>query len=162
MANRKIAFPPISNSNSRILILGTMPGDRSLQLQQYYGHGGNHFWKIMFTLFNLPFTKDYEVRKQLLLNNGIALWDVLQTCECEGSSDNNIINEKANDFQSFYNKHAGVRTVYFGSRKAENFYDRYIGKSPNKIYRVLPSPSSANTWKSFDEKLSDWKVILER
>ena len=82
----KIAFSPIVNNDSQILILGTMPGDRSLQLQQYYGHAGNHFWKILFTLFNRPFTKDYEVRTQLLLDHGIALWDVLRACECETSS----------------------------------------------------------------------------
>lgn len=159
MSNLKIAFPPIVNKNSRILILGTMPGDKSLKLQQYYGHAGNHFWKIIFNLFDQPFSKDYEIRKQLLLDNGIALWDVLKACECEGSSDNNILNEEANDFQSFYNMYPEIKTVFFGSQKAETFYNKYVLKSPNKSYYTLPSPSSANTWKTFEQKLDEWKLI---
>ena len=159
MSNLKLAFPPIVNKNSRILILGTMPGEKSLKLQQYYGHAGNHFWKIIFTLFDQPFSKDYEIRKQLLLDNGIALWDVLKTCECKGSSDSNILNEEANDFQSFYNLYPEIKAVFFGSQKAEAFYNRYVLKSPNKLYYTLPSPSSANTWKTFEQKLDDWKLI---
>lgn len=159
---KKNAFPPISDKKSQILILGTMPGDRSLQLQQYYGHAGNHFWKIMFSLFGLPFTKDYEERKNLLLNNGIALWDVLKGCECKGSADHNILNEEPNGFQSFYHQHPGIKKVFFASKKAESFYDKYIGKSPDKLYQVLPSPSSANTWKTFEQKLDEWRIIAVR
>ena len=156
---QKIAFPPIVNNDSQILILGTMPGDRSLQLQQYYGHAGNHFWKILFTLFNMPFTKDYEVRRQLLIDHGIALWDVLRACECEGSSDNNIKNEVPNDFQSFYSTYPAIKHVFFASKKAEAFYDKYVGKDPGKEYKTLPSPSSANTWSTLEQKVEVWKQI---
>ena len=69
----KEAFDPIVDSNSTILILGTMPGIRSLELQQYYGHPGNHFWKILFALFNEPFTTDYDLRTDLLRRKRIAL-----------------------------------------------------------------------------------------
>ncbi|TDQ08410.1 DNA-deoxyinosine glycosylase [Pedobacter metabolipauper] len=156
----KTAFPPIAGPESRILILGTMPGDRSLKLQQYYGHSGNHFWKMMFLLFDKTFTPDYETRKQLLLDHGIALWDVLQACECEGSSDNNIKNEVANNFSAFYTAHPYIKTIFFASKKAEAFYDKYVIKDPAKTYDTLPSPSSANTWKTFDQKLEEWKKIL--
>ena len=157
----KIAFPPIAGSNSKILILGTMPGERSLFLQQYYGHAGNHFWKIMYSLFDKTFNKDYEDRKKLLLENGIALWDVLQYSEGLGSADSAIINEKTNDFASFYNKHLQIQKVFFSSKKAEEFYNKHVGKEDSKTYYVLPSPSSANTWKTFDEKLAEWKIILK-
>jgi hypoxanthine-DNA glycosylase len=84
---RIFSFPPIVSEKSKVLILGTMPGDRSLKLNQYYGHNGNNFWKIIFTICEEPFSPDYEKRKNVLLNNNLALWDVLQACEREGSSD---------------------------------------------------------------------------
>lgn len=157
----KTAFKPIADQNSRILILGTMPGERSLKIQQYYGHGRNQFWKIMFEIFNESFTKDYGHRTELLLRKRIAIWDVLSHCESKGSSDNAIKNEVPNDFKTFYANYPGIKTVFLTSQKAEMFYDKYIGKKEGRMYYLLPSPSSANTWKTFDEKVSDWKVILQ-
>lgn len=137
-----------------------MPGERSLVLQQYYGHAGNHFWKLMYALFNKPFNKNYDDRRQLLQENGISLWDVLEFCEGKGSSDTAIINEKANDFSKFYKQHPQIKTVFFSSKKAEEFYNAYVGKRSDINYVVLPSPSSANTWKTYEEKLAEWKLIL--
>ena len=68
----KTAFPPIVDQNCKVLLLGTMPGDRSLSLQQYYGHAGNHFWKLIYTLFEKPVEPDYEARKKFMLAHGIA------------------------------------------------------------------------------------------
>jgi len=157
----KTAFPPITDANSKILLLGTMPGEQSLKHQEYYAHKGNQFWKIIFTLFNQPFTYDYEVRKQLLLKQNIALWDVLQYCERLGSADTNIKNEVPNDFEGFYAQHPSVKYVFFTSGKAQEFYDTYVGKKQDINYTNLPSPSSANTWKTFDEKVTEWKIILK-
>jgi len=157
----KTAFAPIANENSTILILGTMPGERSLALQQYYGHAGNHFWKIMYSLLEKPFSKEYEDRMNLLLVNKVALWDVLEYCESKGSADSAISNEKANDFNSFYRKYPKIKHVFFSSKKAEEFYYKFVGKKDSINYDVLPSPSSANTWRTFEEKLLDWKLILK-
>ncbi len=156
----KTAFKPIENNESRILILGTMPGERSLKLQQYYGHAGNHFWKLIFALFNQTFIDDYQQRVAFLLKNKIALWDVLSHCESMGSADADIKNEVAKDFKSFYTLHPHIKHVFFASKKAESFYDKYVNKSNGRNYYLLPSPSRANTWKSFDEKLEHWKSIL--
>lgn len=79
-------MPLLCQPVSKVLILGTMPGVRSLQLQQYYGHSGNHFWRLLFALFNQPFSTDYQARVNLLLQHKIALWDVLSHCEREGGS----------------------------------------------------------------------------
>lgn len=155
----KFSFAPIANKNSKVLILGTMPGERSLALQQYYGHAGNHFWKIIFLLFNKPFSKDYSERTQILLDNEVALWDVLEYCEGIGAADSAIKNEKPNDFRKFYSQYPDIRNVFFSSKKAEEFYKRYVGKSTSINYFILPSPSSANTWKTFDQKLEEWKII---
>lgn len=130
----KTAFEPIADAGSRILILGTMPGERSLQLQQYYGHAGNHFWKIMFSILEQPFSTDYAERIKLLKDHKIALWDVLQNCEGRGSSDNAIKNEIPNDFKAFYNQHKNIKSVLFASKKAEEFYTRYVIKSTDRIY----------------------------
>ncbi|GAA4928270.1 hypothetical protein GCM10023313_36120 [Mucilaginibacter defluvii] len=114
----------------------------------------------MFNIYETPFSNDYEVRKQLLYNNNIALWDVLESCESIGSADDAIKNEKANDFKLFYQKYPAIKKVYFTSKAAEKYYDRYVLKSPDKSYFVLPSPSRANTWKSFEEKLQEWNIII--
>lgn len=158
---KKRAFPPIVNTNSKVLILGTMPGEKSLQLQQYYGHRGNHFWKIVFRLFNYPATEDYQEKKSLLLANGIALWDVLEVCEREGSSDSKILKESANDFKTFYEQYPKIKTVFFASKKAEELYNLHVKANSAVTFYTLPSPSSANTWKTFDEKLAEWMIVLK-
>ncbi|MET1054581.1 MAG: DNA-deoxyinosine glycosylase [Pedobacter sp.] len=156
----KTAFPPIVDEHCTVLLLGTMPGDRSLRLQQYYGHAGNHFWKLIYTLFDQPLQPDYEQRKSFLLEHHIALWDVLESCTCEGSLDSNIKNEVVNDFAAFYEQYPNLSHVFFDSRKAEEFYLKYVGKSMDKIYHLLPSPSRANASKSFEQKLEAWKELL--
>lgn len=156
----KTAFPPIVNEHCKILLLGTMPGDRSLSLQQYYGHAGNHFWKLIYTLFNRPIEPDYAARKQFLLYHEIALWDVLESCTCEGSLDSNIKNEVVNDFPAFYKQYPAIEHIFFDSKKAEQFYLKYVKKNDDKIYHLLPSPSRANASKTFEQKLEEWQEIL--
>lgn len=157
----KQAFPPLVNQNSKILILGTMPGEKSLELQEYYGNKGNSFWKLLFTLFKRPLPKEYIEKKQLLEENNIALWDVLAYCERTGSLDSNIKNEKANDFESFYKQYPNIKHVFFSSKNASNFYDKYVGRKKDLQYSILPSPSGANASKSFLQKLEEWEAILE-
>ncbi|HEU0126064.1 MAG TPA: DNA-deoxyinosine glycosylase, partial [Flavobacterium sp.] len=98
---KSFSFAPISSKKSKVLILGTMPGIKSLELNQYYGHAQNNFWKFMFLILKEEFSYDYETRKNLLLQNNIALWDVLQFCDRVGSLDSAIKNEIANDFENF-------------------------------------------------------------
>ncbi|MBE5320942.1 DNA-deoxyinosine glycosylase [Pedobacter sp. MR2016-19] len=156
----KTAFPPIVNEHSKILILGTMPGEKSIALQEYYAHAGNQFWKIIFAIYNQPFTKDYIKKKQILLDNQIALWDVIQYCEREGSADSNIIEEKPNDFAGFFLNYPNIKTIYFASKAAKTYYLKHVRREFDlMIYGVLPSPSSANTWKTFHEKVKEWKII---
>ena len=157
----KRAFLPLINQNSKILILGTMPGEKSLELQEYYGNRGNSFWKLLFTIFDQPLTENYAEKKQLLIEKNIALWDVLEFCERTGSLDSNIKNEKANDFKSFYKKYPNIKHVFFSSKNASNYYDKYVGRRSDIPYTILPSPSGANASKSFLQKLEEWKAIME-
>jgi len=157
----KKAFQPIATKTSSILILGTMPGEKSLELQQYYGNRGNHFWKIMFAMLNEPFTTDYSERVALIKKHDIALWDVLQFCEREGSLDSKIKNEAANDFEAFYKVYPNIKHVFFSSKNAAAYYDKYVGRREGLLYDVLPSPSGANATKSYVQKLEEWqKKIL--
>jgi hypoxanthine-DNA glycosylase len=155
----KLSFPPIADIKSKILLLGTMPGEQSLKHQEYYAHKGNHFWRLMFSLLGEPPTNNYEQKKQILLKNGIAVWDVLQACERVGAADSAITKEIVNDFRSFYEQFPNISSVFFTSKKAGFFYDQYVGRDNLRIYYTLSSPSSANTWKTLDEKLSDWHII---
>lgn len=152
----KKAFPPIIDTESKILILGTMPGEKSLELQEYYGNRGNQFWRLLFGLMDEELSHDYKVKINFLKEKHIALWDVLEYCEREGSLDSRIKNEIANDFKSFYKSYPNIKHVFFASKNAAIYYDKYVGKSAGVTYEILPSPSGANATKSFVEKLQIW------
>ncbi len=157
---KKYSFPPISNPDAKILILGTMPGAQSLATNQYYANPRNAFWKILFTLTNSPFSDDYEQRKSLLLENHIALWDVLEVCVRPGSLDSAIEQEVPNDFDSFLKTHPNIRHIYFNGQKAAAFFKKYVKLENEYHLTTLPSTSPAHAGKSFEAKLKDWNVIL--
>jgi hypoxanthine-DNA glycosylase len=159
---KKFSFPPVSRPDALILILGTMPGERSLALSQYYGHGGNQFWKIMFACLDRPYSEDYSFKTKLLTDNRIALWDVLQHCEREGSSDNAILSEFPNDFTGFFERHPAIKTVFFNGNNAAEYFQRYIGYAKGYEYNVLPSTSPANTWATKEEKMKIWGQALNK
>jgi len=157
---KKYSFPPISNPDAKILILGTMPGEQSLAANQYYGHPRNAFWKILFTLFDSPFSADYQLRKNLLLENRIALWDVLEVCVRPGSLDSAIVQEVPNDFNTFLKAHPNIRHIYFNGQKAAAFFKKYVKLENEYHLTTLPSTSPAHAGKSFEGKLKDWGIIL--
>ena len=86
MSNRISSFPPIVSNDAKILILGSVPGVKSLEMQEYYAHPQNKFWKIIFELFNENFSEDYLEKIKILKKNKIAVWDVIDSCERVGSS----------------------------------------------------------------------------
>ena len=158
---RKIAFAPLVDADSEILLLGTMPSEESLRKGEYYGHKSNQFWKILFQLFETPFSTNYDDRKNLVASNKIAIWDVLASCKGTGSADSDIKEEQPNDFGLFFSCYTNIQYVFFTSQKSEEFYKKYVGINRfDKSYHVLPSPSPANARMSFEKKLEAWKVIL--
>jgi hypoxanthine-DNA glycosylase len=156
---KSFSFAPISTSNATILILGTMPGTKSLELNQYYGHNQNNFWKFMFNIFQEDFSTDYEKRKALLQKNKIALWDVLQFCDRVGSLDSAIKNEIANDFETFLEQHQNIKTILFNGQKAAAFFKKYVKLKNSYQLITLPSTSPANASKAFQSKLDEWQII---
>jgi hypoxanthine-DNA glycosylase len=157
------SFAPIAEHDATVLILGTMPGTKSLELQQYYGHPQNNFWRFMFQILNEDFSNDYEIKKALLIKNKIALWDVLQFCERIGSLDSAIKNEISNDFEQFLKQHPNIKAIVFNGQKAAAFFKKHVSLK-NKDYQLitLPSTSPANASKPFVSKLNEWKIIREK
>lgn len=153
------SFPPIEAKNAKVLILGTMPSVQSLLHNQYYGNKHNSFWQLMFAVFEQPFNDDYVAKTQLLLANKICLWDVLQGCEREGSSDNDIKHEVANDIAGLLARNKSITTICFNGKNAERFFQKLIGNIEGVNYIVLPSTSPANTWLNYSAKLKEWSVI---
>lgn len=156
------SFGPIIDTNCTILILGTMPGIQSLVKQEYYSNERNAFWKIIYFLFGQPICRDYEKKKEFLLQHNIALWDVLKACNREGSSDADIKNPIPNDFVSLFAEYPHIKTVYFNGGPAEKLFKKYVEKNHvrfRKAFYRLPSTSPAYVAK-FEDKLNQWKLIL--
>jgi len=161
-------FSPIVSGNASVLILGTMPSEASLRRQQYYGHSRNAFWPIMSALYGFNPELGYQHRKERLMENGVAVWDVLQSCNRLGSLDANIKQSTlvTNDFAGFFTEHSLIKRVFFNGRMAEKLYQKRIFPALNQHfsyleYRCLPSTSPAYAALKCDQKIEAWKVIKE-
>ena len=152
------SFPPIADLQSKVLILGTMPGKESLRRNAYYAHPKNAFWKIAFTLFTHPFSTSDEEKKEMLLQNRIALWDVLKSCTRPSSLDSDIRKEEPNDFHQFLLIHHNISEIFFNGKGAAAYFRKYF-PDINLPYRVLPSTSPAHAV-SWESKLNAWQAIL--
>lgn len=157
--NRINSFPPIVDGNSKILILGSMPGAKSLQMQQYYAFPQNQFWKIIFHLFDEEFSEDYETRINIIKQNNVALWDVIESCERKGSSDTEIKDEIDNNIPELIEKHPNIKTIFCNGQKSYKNLLKILGKDFKIPIVVLPSTSPLHTVK-FEEKLLSWKQII--
>jgi hypoxanthine-DNA glycosylase len=152
------SFPAFIDSNTKILILGTMPGIASLTKQEYYGNPRNHFWRIMYTLFDtLPVSDSFEEKIQLLQKNKIGLWDVLENCERKGSLDIHIKNHKENDFEMLFKQYPTIHTIVFNGKESHKYFIKKFGQIEGITYYVMPSTSPANTM-SFENKLKIWST----
>ncbi len=159
-------FPPVARTNARMLILGSMPGRRSLDEAEYYAHPQNAFWPIMGALFGFSRDLVYAERLEQLMKNGIALWDVAHQCVRPGSLDQAIdmATVIANDFDSFLTTHRNVRKIFFNGRKAEELFRKLVlpdlRDEFSRIERcLLPSTSPAHAGLSRAQKLAAWKIV---
>ena len=157
-------FPPIAGADARILVLGSLPGDRSIAEQQYYAHPQNAFWPIMREVFGI--SGHYASRCEQLVENRIALWDVLRSSVRPGSLDADIRLESANanDFPGFLDEHPGIRVIAFNGKKAEQLFRRFAcaDELRSEVSLVgLPSTSPAYASMPFSGKLAAWRAALE-
>lgn len=162
------SFEPVSRPDTKVLLLGSMPGVRSLQQVQYYAHARNAFWPIMGALFGATPELPYVERLRILVAQRIALWDVLKCCERAGSLDTAIDEASiiANDFAAFYALHPHIGWVCFNGAKAEMAYKKYVlpalaGDYDSLRYLRLPSTSPAHAGIGFSRKLEQWRVVKE-
>lgn len=159
------SFKPIEDEDAEILILGSMPGRKSLAAGQYYAHAHNAFWRIMAELLRFDAAAPYETRVKALKSARIALWDVLRSCAREGSLDAMIESgsQIANDFRSFFRGHREIRHVFFNGATAEACFRRHVLREIDSgpiSYSRLPSTSPANASMSYACKLAAWRAIL--
>lgn len=158
----KESLPPLVGSNPTILILGTLPGDESLQKKQYYAKSGNRFWSIIACVVNCPCPSTYEEKKQLLFTHKITLWDIAHTADRQGSLDSDIRSECPNDLQKFLRQYPTIRTIAFNGGKAERLYNKYFaGQFPDIRHLKLRSSSPANRQFNDEEMIKDWKQLFE-
>lgn len=156
-----VSFPPLNGENPKILVLGSMPGKDSLRLNQYYANKRNCFWKIMFRYFDTSFSENYEARKSLIRQNGIALWDTIASCERENSSlDSDITNVTPNSIAWFLEKHLTICAVFTNGKKSYKIFKECfpLVRIPCK---AMPSTSPANTRTNFENQYSIWKAALD-
>ena len=142
MENVEYSFQPIIDKRSKVLILGSLPGVRSLRENEYYANGQNSFWKIMFSVFVMPYSSDYRTKIGLLAENRIALWDVIKSAERTGSSDSSIRTAIPNDVPGLLKGYPAISSIIFNGGFAFRSYRNYFGK-PHLPHTTLLSTSPA-------------------
>jgi hypoxanthine-DNA glycosylase len=154
-------LPPIVDEGAEALILGNMPSVISLGTQQYYANPRNSFWRIIAEIFGFDASAPYAVRVAALKANGIAGWDVLQSCRRVGSLDSAVERDSmvANDFGQFFERQPDITRVFFNGAAAEKNFNRLVRASPDLHYRRLPSTSPAQTLR-YADKLGVWREAI--
>ena len=154
----KHPFPPLYDKNSKILILGSFPSVKSREQMFFYGHPQNRFWKVISQVFEASTPTMIEEKREFLLSNNIALWDVIASCEISGSSDSSIKNVVANDLSEILNT-ADIKKIFVNGKTAEKYFNKYTKKLINRDAICLPSTSPANAAWSVERLVEKWKVI---
>ncbi len=165
---RIYGFPPIIDSRSRVLVLGSMPGVASLEQQEYYAKPQNAFWRIMAKLYDFDPQLPYPERVQFILRARVAVWDVLASCVRPGSLDSAIRTRTVitNDLVGLLSDYRAIGYVCFNGRKAEDIFRKQLARKvcavrPEIRYICLPSTSPAMATLDFDAKLGHWRALLD-
>lgn len=156
-------LPPIVSLDTHVLIVGSMPGQQSLDKQQYYGNIRNHFWPIIGEILATEIPENYEERLQLLRAHHIGLWDVIQSCERKGSLDSHIRNEVPNDFAQLFKEFPQIQLILFNGGKAYEVFKKRVGFEilGQRKFAKMPStsPIPGKNIKTFKQKLEDWQMM---
>jgi double-stranded uracil-DNA glycosylase len=165
---RLISLAAVACCDAQVLILGSMPGNLSLARQQYYAHPRNAFWKIIADLFGFDVELSYADKLLALQQHKLALWDVIQSCERQGSLDSNISHCSiiSNDFASFFSQHSEISHIFFnGSCAYQEYHKRVLPDLAEPWQSLgctrLPSTSPAMASLSFEQKLTEWARIKQ-
>jgi len=164
---RILGFPPVAGPNSRVMILGSMPGAASLAAGEYYAHPRNAFWPVLGRLLEMDPAAPYADRIQVLLREGLAVWDVLKSCKREGSLDSSIQagSLMVNDFSAFLRGYPLVRNICFNGTTAETLFRKRVAQGLGPMLEGvglfrLPSTSPAHASLSLARKTEMWRGVL--
>ena len=149
---------PVYDENSKILILGSFPSVKSREAAFFYGHPQNRFWRVLAAVLEVETPQTVKEKRAMLLRRGVALWDVIASCDISGSSDASITNVAPNDLARILDA-APVRRIFCNGGTAYRFYRRYDEAVWGKA-EVLPSTSPANARRSADELAAIWGTAL--
>ncbi len=158
---QKHPFPPLFDKDSRLLILGSFPSVKSRETMFFYGHPQNRFWKVIASIFDEKVPSSIDEKRELILRNHLALWDVIAECEIEGSSDASIKNAKANDL-SVILENAPIKKIIVNGKTAEKAYNKYIEPVTGIKAVVLPSTSPANAAWTLDRLVDAWGSEIKK
>lgn len=150
-------FPPVFDENSTVLILGTIPSPKSREAGFYYMHPQNRFWKLLCAVLDEPLFERTEDRRSMCLRRGIALWDVLESCEIRGAEDSSISAAVPNDLRRVIDA-CPIRRIFTTGKKAHSLFRKFF---PELTDICLPSTSPANRTISEAEMLEKYKQIAE-
>lgn len=156
----KRSFLPIADNFTRTLILGSLPGDKSILQNEYYAHPQNRFWKVIRQLFNQPHASSYDEKINLLIQHQIGLWDVCAEAVRTGSMDLAIKDEQPNQIDDFLDEHPGIAQIVFNGQKAQHLYLRHFKKKAGIKYICLPSTSPANAKTDLANLVRHWRIII--
>lgn len=151
-------FAPVFDEKSKVLILGSFPSVKSRENNFYYGHPQNRFWKVLARIYEVDVPQTIEEKKQFLLSNKIAVWDVIESCTIVGSSDSSIKDVKVNNFSKIL-ENSAIEEIYVNGGKAYELYHRYAEKQTGIEPIKLPSTSPANAAWNLDRLCNAWNVI---
>lgn len=152
-------FPPLFDENSKILILGSFPSVKSREQCFFYGHPQNRFWKVISKVFDAELPVTIEQKRRFLLENNIALWDVIASCNIKGSSDSSITDVTANDLGLILDS-SKVERIYVNGKTAEKYYIKYIQPKILRPAVCLPSTSPANAACSQQRLIDEWRAAI--
>ena len=153
-------IPPVYDRNSKILILGSFPSVRSREEGFFYGHPQNRFWKVTASVFDAEIPKSIDEKKAFLVKNHIALWDVIGSCDIEGSADASIRNASPNDLNVILEQ-ADIRGIFVNGKTAYRYYQKYSGTRTGRTAVCLPSTSPANAAWTLERLTESWRRILD-
>ena len=149
---------PVYDANSKILILGSFPSVKSRETEFFYGHPQNRFWRVLAAVFGSETPQTVEEKKALLLQNGVALWDVIASCDIDGSDDASITNVRPNDLAPIL-KTVKIEQIYTNGGKATALYKKYLQPETGMEAVQLPSTSPANAAWSIGRLIERWQII---
>ena len=151
-------IPPLYSENSKSLILGSFPSVKSREAAFFYGHPQNRFWAVAAAVLGYPKPETVEEKKKMILENNLAIWDVIVSCEIEGSADSTIRDVTANDLNEII-ENSGIERIFVNGKTAEKYYNKYTFPKTKIKAVCLPSTSPANAAWSFEKLVEAWQII---